>query len=602
MKYRKMLSVLSLLVVIGVSGLSTGFGVEPGIAYAKSSKSEADTEAVSETATEVVTEKATEAPTEAPTEKATEKITESATEPATEKATEKITESITEAQTEAPTEKITESITEAQTEAPTEKITEKITEKATEVQTEKPTEVPTEAQTEAPTEVVTEAQTEAPTESELEKVTESATESVTEAATEAQTEATEAPVVYVDSVDYTGDKFTVLATKQGAFEQGSSISLKDFNIKDKIKTCDSEKTDITNYVDYNEKFIRVYPIQVTYLDVSKNTQNIKDAKYKLTFTDAELLKDGVKLDIYNIKDNGDYEKLEKAGKENLTVNKKSDSYEVEFDDADGSFIVVFSDEALLRVVEVPSETSIDTEENVESSTEENIDEQDTTETELNTEDNTEDNTEENITEAATESITEVNTEDEEQVDTEEIRENITENIAESNTEETTENTTESITESITESETELESETQVDDTSNIQPTDETATDNQEFNYEDDEITVTVTVSSEANYPEDIELKCEKLSEDSEEYKNALDAVKDSLGESVSFTPYDVYFVSDGERIEPDENLVTINMGMKDDAQGVRFVKITDDGEVTYIGEDAENTEDVEQTESTEIID
>lgn len=64
------------------------------------------------------------------------------------------------------------------------------------------------------------------------------------------------------------------------------------------------------------------------------------------------------------------------------------------------------------------------------------------------------------------------------------------------------------------------------------------------------------------------LTADKIEEGTEEYENYVNAVKDEFtvdeGKSLQFTPYDVYFLYDGNKIEPEDEKVQVRMSFKKD--------------------------------------
>lgn len=119
MKYRGMRTILLVLTIVGVLGMTGCGSSEKNTSKSLETtgtiveKSMMEVEVMTETITESVTEKIKELPAQNPTEKVTEPPTEKVMEPVTEKVIEKVTEP----PTEKPTEKVTEPPTQKQTQA-----------------------------------------------------------------------------------------------------------------------------------------------------------------------------------------------------------------------------------------------------------------------------------------------------------------------------------------------------------------------------------------------------------------------------------------------------------------------------------------------------
>ena len=92
-----------------------------------------------------------------------------------------------------------------------------------------------------------------------------------------------------------------------------------------------------------------------------------------------------------------------------------------------------------------------------------------------------------------------------------------------------------------------------------------------YTFEDDDVTITATVKDEAEIPETAELKAEKLEEGSDAYNTALSEVENSVkpgeGQKLLFMPYDVYFINNGEKIEPADGAVQVKMAFKNELFG-----------------------------------
>lgn len=142
-------------------------------------------------------------------------------------------------------------------------------------------------------------------------------------------------------------------------------------------------------------------------------------------------------------------------------------------------------------------------------------------------------------------------------------------------------------------------ETQVPGTEEVPETEQQfATD---FTYEDAGILVTAKAEEAAGLPVGTEFKAEALAKDSDEYKAAVAAVEAglNLGENqqLLFVPYDIYFMHEGERIEPEAGTVHVEMAFSnaifDTAEGVTLEEpfvahIKNDGEVEQLENQAGN--------------
>ena len=111
--------------------------------------------------------------------------------------------------------------------------------------------------------------------------------------------------------------------------------------------------------------------------------------------------------------------------------------------------------------------------------------------------------------------------------------------------------TEGETESETETETETESET------------ETEAPKTHFTYEDGRVQITADASEAAKLPQDAVLKADYLEPGSDAYNAAVAKIRAAygLGEDVEVecAPYDIYFVSQGNRIEPEDGTVKVTI-------------------------------------------
>lgn len=193
------------------------------------------------------------------------------------------------------------------------------------------------------------------------------------------------------------------------------------------------------------------------------------------------------------------------------------------------------------------------------------------------------------TEAATEPMTEPQTETKAEIETEMETKAEAETESESETEEGVKPEEETETEAETETKTESE-----------------AADLQ-FTYDDDEVTVTANVKAEAGIPETAVLHAEKLEEGSAAYETAMASVKASIhlngGQELLFVPYDVYFLNQGEKIEPLDGQVDVKMAFKNpifegspDKDETFAAHIKNDGAVERIS----NTADEKDTVAFEV--
>ena len=111
-----------------------------------------------------------------------------------------------------------------------------------------------------------------------------------------------------------------------------------------------------------------------------------------------------------------------------------------------------------------------------------------------------------------------------------------------------------------------------------------------YTFEDDSVFVEAYVKPEAGFSEEVEFKAEALEEGSREYIDAVSKVEEYLnlqeGETLRFIPYDVYFMDNGTRIEPDSGTVRVKMFFKNrekqeniNVKDSFVAHIKDDGEV-----------------------
>lgn len=127
----------------------------------------------------------------------------------------------------------------------------------------------------------------------------------------------------------------------------------------------------------------------------------------------------------------------------------------------------------------------------------------------------------------------------------------------------------------------------------------------DFQYEDEFVSVRASCSQKADIPEAAILHAIKLDENSMAYHEAMESATASLelkdGEILVFEPYDVYFEYNGERIEPEDGFVQIEMQFKqplfeDMASNIHdtFVAhIKNDGEVEQLENTSAKTDTVE---------
>ena len=96
--------------------------------------------------------------------------------------------------------------------------------------------------------------------------------------------------------------------------------------------------------------------------------------------------------------------------------------------------------------------------------------------------------------------------------------------------------------------------------------DETIGNSTLFSFKDDEVSITAIVKPEAEIPETAELQAKKLEDGSDAYNTAIKEVENSIntgeGQKLLFMPYDVYFINNGEKIEPADGTVQVKMAFK----------------------------------------
>ena len=127
----------------------------------------------------------------------------------------------------------------------------------------------------------------------------------------------------------------------------------------------------------------------------------------------------------------------------------------------------------------------------------------------------------------------------------------------------------------------------------------------EFTYQDSRVLVTAKASKAANLPMSAELKADYLAPGSSAYAEAEAAVRQAYGipedEEINIAPYDIYFVADGARIEPEDGkvevrisfLVPVTADVGGDVQVVDtgVVHITDDGDIEKLRASVAASED-----------
>ncbi|MCD8012411.1 MAG: hypothetical protein LUG99_04440, partial [Lachnospiraceae bacterium] len=183
------------------------------------------------------------------------------------------------------------------------------------------------------------------------------------------------------------------------------------------------------------------------------------------------------------------------------------------------------------------------------------------------------------TEAGTESVTEAVTEDE------------------SDTEVESEIVTEAETE--IETDTEIESEVAAADGTEAEAQTETEAPKTYFTYSDSRVVITAQASTSANLPQGAQLKADYINPGSAAYKFAVSKIENQLGSELgineentetAYVLYDVYFVSDGTRIEPEAGTVTVQMsfiqavdlGLEGEIVSAEVIHVTDDGEAQVV--------------------
>ena len=86
-----------------------------------------------------------------------------------------------------------------------------------------------------------------------------------------------------------------------------------------------------------------------------------------------------------------------------------------------------------------------------------------------------------------------------------------------------------------------------------------------FSYFDNRVSIQATADKKANFPQNTVLKADYVKPGSEEYKQAAALAESKYGEDgneLEFVFYDIYFESDGKRIEPEAGNVTVTVDFK----------------------------------------
>lgn len=133
--------------------------------------------------------------------------------------------------------------------------------------------------------------------------------------------------------------------------------------------------------------------------------------------------------------------------------------------------------------------------------------------------------------------------------------------------------------------------------------DNSAKSSKTYSYEDDDVTITATANSDAGLPDGAELHAEKLQEGTDAYNTAMSEVEKSVkignNQKLFYIPYDVYFLNNGEKIEPEKGKVKVKMAFKDALFGTSpkpdetFVAhIKDDGTVEQISNSSKEKDTV----------
>ena len=119
----------------------------------------------------------------------------------------------------------------------------------------------------------------------------------------------------------------------------------------------------------------------------------------------------------------------------------------------------------------------------------------------------------------------------------------------------------------------------------------------EFYYSDSQVTVTAKASPEAKIPANAELKADAIPVGSAEYEEAIDMADGS--EDSMYVVYDIYFLVDGQEVEPEEGLVKISIDFNTPifaelgGQEAEYsvTHITEDGQVEKVSSSVSTTEE-----------
>ncbi|MCC8044115.1 MAG: hypothetical protein LIP12_01275, partial [Clostridiales bacterium] len=197
-------------------------------------------------------------------------------------------------------------------------------------------------------------------------------------------------------------------------------------------------------------------------------------------------------------------------------------------------------------------------------------------------------------EAATEAETSSDSEAETSADTESESESVTEAVEDETSEEAE---TEAETEAAAEAETEIETEAATEVETETET--ETEAPKTSFTYSDSRVVITATASEEANLPQDAELKADYIEPGSDEYNEAVSKIESQLGSELglneenvetAYVMYDVYFLSNGEEVEPEAGTVSVSMvfrsavdlGLTGEIVDTEVVHVTDSGEAEVV--------------------
>ncbi|MCC8050668.1 MAG: hypothetical protein LIP10_08425, partial [Clostridiales bacterium] len=209
-----------------------------------------------------------------------------------------------------------------------------------------------------------------------------------------------------------------------------------------------------------------------------------------------------------------------------------------------------------------------------------------------TSDETADESEE-ITESMTEAATDAEAESESEAETEEATEAATEMEEMTEASENAE-----ASEMETEEATEAETETEAPKTS--------------FTYSDSRVVIIATATEEANLPQDAELKADYIEPGSDAYNDAVSKIESQLGSTLGLTDentetayvlYDVYFLSNGEKVEPEDGTVSVSMvfrsavdlGLTGEIVNTEVVHVTDSGEAEVVTDYVDVNKDGDMT-------